>query len=204
MAACVAPERPFCAPGGLRLGRDGRICAWPPGLAGLARPGSGDGRDQAGPAFGRASSRAFSRLSALPWRRPVPDADRPGRRAAVTAQQLAPSTAGCPACPPAPSRSCRPGRAVAGGEPAHRPGVALHRPRRLALRGQVQPEGPDVWPERPGSALGPLRAGHSFILIPRIRRRGHARSAALRRVKEPGRVRFGWHEALLCPASLRS
>jgi hypothetical protein len=58
---------------------------------------------------------------------------------------------------------------VVGGEPAHRPGVALHRPRRLALRGQVQPEGPDVWPERSGIAPpGPLRAGHSFILIPRI------------------------------------
>ena len=77
---------------------------------------------------------------------------------------------------------------VAGGEPAHRPGVALHRPRRLALRGQVQPEGPDVRPERPGIAPpGPLRAGHSFILIPRIRSRGHARSAALGRVAEPGK-----------------
>ena len=49
-----------------------------PGATAVSAPGrrdwpvttarrSGDGRDQAGPAFGRASSRAFSRLSALPW-----------------------------------------------------------------------------------------------------------------------------------------
>ena len=37
---------------------------------------------------------------------------------------------------------------VAGGEPAHRGGVALHRPGCLALGGQVQPERRDVWAER--------------------------------------------------------
>jgi hypothetical protein len=48
-------------------GRDRGIRAWPPGLADHDRPGAGDGSGQAGSGLRRARSRAFCRLSAMPW-----------------------------------------------------------------------------------------------------------------------------------------
>jgi hypothetical protein len=52
---------------GWRRERDRGICACPPDLAVMTALGSGDGSDQPGPACGRARSRAFSGLSAMPW-----------------------------------------------------------------------------------------------------------------------------------------
>ena len=98
---------------------------------------------------------------------------------------------------------------VAGGEPADRRGVALHRPGCLALGGQVQSERADQRLERArvqlpgllGQARVPPQYGHSFTLRRRVCGRMPTRSKAFPRLSGPARMWLDAHGAL---AFLRS